>query len=161
MLKIFAVFIVVFVSIMFVLVFVSFVFCLCSGVCSGVFLLKAWQVNFPSWARVSSLVVKCCSSKLLLPAFYWHNTSLSNVCPNTLFFLSYFSLTLMTTATSAKVYLSQNPCLATFPTFFLALTVEILNIILMRFSLKHFYVGIICSHWCCVMTPMRCRCWQL
>ena len=89
MLKIFAVFIVVFVSFVFVLVFVSFVFvsflcvlvfvsfvfvsfvfCLCSGVCSGVFLLKAWQVNFPSWARVSSLVVKCCSSKLLLPAFY-------------------------------------------------------------------------------------------
>ena len=142
------------------IVFVSFVFCLCSGVCSGVFLLKAWQVNFPSWARVSSLVVKCCSSKLLLPAFYWHNTSLSNVCPNTLFFLSYFSLTLMTTATSAKVYLSQNPCLADISNFFfMALTVEILNIILMRLSLKPFYIGIICSEWCCDMTHLRTRCW--
>ena len=51
----------------------------------------------------------------------------------------------MTSATSAKVYLSQNPCLADISNFFMALTVEILNIILMRLSLKPFYIGIICS----------------
>ena len=53
----------------------------------------------------------------------------------------------MTTATSAKVYLSQNPCLADISNFcfFMALIVEILNIILMRLSLKPFYIGIICS----------------